>query len=131
MATTTIDGVEYDLVPTSLNHTTLLTDPDYICTVDGFAYFLGEKSPDKMSWFAANTWAESFGAEFTLPNRQVLLGCAMNDYIRDRMDFDYYWSSSWYKSDLGWKLYFRAGTMHFDKLVNDAYAVAVRKVSLY
>ena len=102
-------------------------DGTYICTKDGYAYFLGPQADKKLSWQEAINWCQSLGSDYKLPNNDILNECYKNPELRKQFNTDYYWSSSEYSSTIAWFKSFHDG---YQDGANKIYTDYIRAVKV-
>ena len=105
-----------------------ILDGTYICTQNGYAYFLGTQADKTMTWHDAITWCESLGNEYELPNKDVLEQCYKKQEIKTQFNTDFYWSSSEYSSSDSWNQFFVNGYQYNSNKLNSCYVRAVRRL---
>lgn len=102
----------------------------YICTHDGYAYFLGPQADKTMTWHDAITWCESLGNEYELPNKDVLEQCYKKQEIKTQFNTDFYWSSSEYSGTYSWYQTFNNGDQYGNNKNDSNYVRAVRRLQV-
>lgn len=102
----------------------------YICTNDGYAYFLGPEADKKMAWEKAIDWCKNLGDNYELPDNTCLSACYKNEELRKQFKLDWYWSSIEFNSTGSWLQDFFAGSQYSNYKGNYGNVRAVRKVKI-
>ena len=103
-------------------------DGTYICTQDGYAYFLGPQADSRKNWQDAITWCKTLGPDYELPNKEVLKQCYDKQELRSQFTAATYWSSSEYSSTSSWFQDFNIGIQFNTYKYTTFYVRAVRRL---
>ena len=81
----------------------------YICTLDGYDYFLGEYLKEGVSWHEALKYAESLGSGWEVPSKEVLKQMYLKMEVLGIKGVEWLWSGEGYSATSAWDLYFGDG----------------------
>ena len=81
----------------------------YICTLDGYDYFLGEYFKEGMSWYEAHRYAESLGSGWEVPARKVLKQMQVKKDHLGIKDWERLWSGEEHSNTRAWLQNFASG----------------------
>lgn len=85
---------------------------EYICTLGGYDYFLGEYFKGGVSWYEASRYAESLGSGWEVPSREVLEQMYLKKEVLGIEGGEWLWSSEEYSASDAWLQAFSNGSQY-------------------
>ena len=131
MKETTIDGVEYVLIPKNQETESWADDINngtgiLICELNGDKWYLGKEAPEEMDWSRATQWAAE--NDLILPPREILLMCYVNKNTRKFFKDYYYWTGTELDTSRAWIQYWYPTYPGYQGSFNKTIALRVRGV---